>query len=401
MRGVSDLPLIEVPHPVGTLPIEALKAVAASSVDAVIAALTRIQEREATLPEYCPTEEITASILSAPRDSSQFFDFVTARGWSDGLPMLPPTRDAVKTMMAAAGLPPETLLGTIPPLNGMATIQKVAANAVMAGCAPEYFPVVVAAVKGMLREGFNLDGVQTTTGNVAPLAIINGPCRKRLDVNCSSNALGQGWRANATIGRAVRLCLTNIGGAVPGLYDKSTLGQPAKYTFCVGENEEHNPWEPLHVERGLPAGTDAVSMFGCSGINSAVDMASQTPKGLLKTFALTMIGGLTSGVTSTEVMLIICPEHAAILAGGGYSKSDIRQMLYETARVPRENISEENLELLSKRRPLWFRRDNDSHIGAVDAPKDIWIVVAGGSGAKSAYIPGRTGTHLQTIPITE
>ena len=110
---------------------------------------------------------------------------------------------------------------------------------------------MIAAVKGMLREGFNLDGVQTTTGNVAPLAIINGPCRKRLDVNCSGNALGQGWRANATIGRAVRLCLTNIGGAVPGLYDKSTLGQPAKYTFCIGENEEQNPWEPLHVERGF------------------------------------------------------------------------------------------------------------------------------------------------------
>jgi hypothetical protein len=142
-----------------------------------------------------------------------------------------------------------------------------------------------------------------------------------------------------------------------------------------------------------------VSIFGCSGVNSAVDMASQTADGLLKTFALTMMGGLTSGVTSTEVMLILCPEHAAILAAEGFSKSDIRQSLCERARVPYEKISNENLELLSKRRPLWFRSDANSIVGAVDDPEDIWVMVAGGSGAKSAYIPGRTGTHLQTIKI--
>jgi hypothetical protein len=240
--------------------------------------------------------------------------------------------------------------------------------------------------------------VQTTTGNVAPLAIVNGPCRKTLEINCGANVLGQGWRANATIGRAIRFVMTNIGGAAPGLFDKSTVGQPAKYTFCIGENEEESPWEPLHVERGLKREADAVSMFGCSGVNSAVDMASQTAKGLLKTFALTMIGGMTSGVTSTEVMLILCPEHAAILAADGYSKREIRQELFTLARIPFEKISDENLELLSKRRPSWFK-NGSSAIGAGDRPEDIWIVVAGGPGAKSAYIPGRTGTHLQTIKI--
>src|SRR5262249_38632856 len=184
-------------------------------------------------------------------------------------------------------------------------------------------------------------------------------------------------------------------GATPGLYDKATLGQPGKYTFCVAENEEDNPWEPLTVERGLQRDTDAVSVFGCSGINSAVDMASQTAKGLLKTFALTMIGGFTSGVTSTKTMLIICPEHAAILSAGGYSKAAIRSELFRAARVPHGKISDENLELLAKRRPIWFQC-SESAIGVVDRPEDIWIVVAGGKGAKSAYIPGRTGTHLQT-----
>ena len=139
-------------------------------------------------------------------------------------------------------------------------------------------------------------------------------------------------------------------------------------------------------------------MFGCSGVNSAVDMASQTAKGLLKTFALTMIGGLTSGVTSTETMLIICPEHAAILSAGGYSKAAIRNELFAAARVPHAKISDENLELLTKRRPIWFQR-NESEIGVVDRPEDLWIVVAGGKGAKSAYIPGRTGTHLQTTAV--
>ena len=211
--------------------------------------------------------------------------------------------------------------------------------------------------------------------------------------------MGQGWRANSTIGRALRLVLTNVGGATPGLYDKATLGQPAKYTFCIAENEEENPWEPLHVERGVAGETDTVSVLGCTGVNSAVDMASQTARGLLKTFALTMMGGLTSGVTSTETLLIICPEHAAILNAAGYSKAAIRRELFLAARVPHEQISDENLELLSKRRPLWFQSNSAAVIGVVDRPEDIWIIVAGGAGAKSAYIPGRTGTHLQTTIV--
>jgi hypothetical protein len=192
--------------------------------------------------------------------------------------------------------------------------------------------------------------------------------------------------------------LTNLGESVPGDTDKATFGHPGKYTYCIAENEEASPWEPLHVERGLPRDSDAVSVFGCSGVNSAVDMASQTAKGLLKTFALTMIGGFTSGVTSTETLLIICPEHAAILSGGGYTKAAIRRELFEAARVPHEKISDENLELLAKRRPIWFEK-NGSEIAVVDQPEDLWIVVAGGKGAKSAYIPGRTGTHLQTTSV--
>ncbi len=397
---MEALPLVEVPHPVGTLSIEALKRVAESAVESIVAGLTRKNGGVESAAKDGATSHghEVGEWLTVPRDPAALFHFVSARAWSDGLPVLPPTRAMVAAMIGASGLERDLVLGIVPPLNGIATIEKIGANAVMAGCLPEYFPLVLAGVKGLLQPGFNLDGVQTTTGNIAPFAIVNGPCRKTLDINCGANALGQGWRANATIGRAIRFVMTNIGGATPGLFDKSTVGQPAKYTFCVGENEEESPWPPLHVERGLKREAGAVSMFGCSGLNSAVDMASQTAKGLLKTFALTMIGGLTSGVTSTEVMLILCPEHAALLSAGGYSKQDIRKELFTMARVAYEKISDDNLELLSKRRPLWFKNDA-REIGVVDRADDIWIIVAGGAGAKSAYIPGRTGTHLQTTKI--
>jgi hypothetical protein len=395
-RGLSNLPLVELPHPVGSVSLDILRSLAESNIDSIVSVLTA--------GEFCyddPLIDVDESgdectvTVEVPRDPGLMFQYFINRGWSDGLPMLAPTQPAIDAMISASGLEKEEVLGVIPPLNGMATVERVAANAVMAGCLPDYFPLVIAAVRGVLQPGFNLDGVQTTTGNVAPLVIINGPCRNSLQINYSSNVLGQGWRANSTIGRALRLVLSNIGGAAPGVYDKATLGQPAKYTFCFAENEEENPWDPLHVECGWSRELDVVSVFGCSGVNSAVDMASQTARALLKTFALTMIGGFTSGVTSTETMLIICPEHAAILSAGGYSKAAIRSELFLAARVPHEKISDENLELLAKRRPIWFQH-SESAIGVVDRPEDIWIVVAGGKGAKSAYIPGRTGTHLQT-----
>jgi hypothetical protein len=397
-RGLGDLRLIEMPHPVGSVPLDILRSLAEANIDSIVRVLTAGDVRsdypfdEADGPTEC------AATMEVPADPSLMFQYFINRGWSDGLPMLPPTEAAIDEMITSSGFAKDDGLGVIPPLNGIATMERIAANTVMAGCLPEHFPVVVAAVKGVLQPRFNLDGVQTTTGNIAPLVIVNGPCRNTLQINYSSNVLGQGWRANSTIGRALRLVLSNIGGAAPGVYDKATLGQPAKYTFCIAENEEENPWDPLHVEGGLSRETDVVSVFGCTGVNSAVDMASQTAKGLLKTFALTMIGGFTSGVTSTETMLIICPEHAAILSAGGYSKAAIRDELFVAARVPHAKISDENLELLAKRRPIWFQL-NESEIGVVDRPEDLWIVVAGGKGAKSAYIPGRTGTHLQTTAV--
>ena len=397
---MAELPLVKVAHPVGTIALAALRAVAESSLDTIIANLIlKVDAQGGTSHNYCENE--LPSMIAAPADAAELFHWVAEKGWTDGLPVLAPTPAAVERMIAACNRRPDDIIGVIPPLNGLATIEKVAANAVMAGCLPEYFPLVLAALRGMLQPGYNLDGVQTTTGNVAPLAIVNGPSRESLGINFGANVLGQGWRANATIGRALRFVLTNIGGATPGRFDKATLGQPAKFTFCIGENEQENPWQPLHVERGFDAGVDAVSMTGCSGVYSAVDMASQSAKSLLKTFALTMTGGLASGVTSTEVLFVICPEHAAIFARDGFTKDKIRDELFRMARVPFEKISDENLELLAKRRPMWFKTGAAREIGAVDRPEDIWLIVAGGAGAKSAYLPGRTGTRLQTVAVED
>ena len=400
-RGVKDLPLVKVPHPVGTIPLDALRAVAESAVDSIAGKLLRSHDSIAPGNSISAHdgEGSAAARLSVPRDPADMFNFFCERGWTDGLPVLPPTLAAVQKMVAAGGKKADAVAGVIPPLNGVATIEKVAANAVMAGCLPEYFPLVLAAVRAMTRPGYNLDGLQTTTGNIAPLAIVNGPCRNGLAINYGANVLGQGWRANATIGRAIRFVLTNIGGARPGSFDKSTMGQPAKYTFCFAENEERSPWQPFHVERGLAHDCNALHMFGASGVYSAVDMASQSARGLLKTFALTMTGGLASGVTSTEVLWVICPEHAAIFAQDGFSKEKLRAELFALARVPYEKIADENLQLLAKRRPQWFKAGAMREVGVVDRPEDIWLVVAGGAGAKSAYVPGRTGTRMQTVAV--
>ncbi len=396
-RGLTNLPLIQVPHPVSSLSGNALKSLAESSLDAIVEALTR----DGRGHDLLPSDESAgkSDSLVAPENSARMFTYLAKKGWTDGLPVLPPTREAVDEMIKASGFDSDYRVGIVPPLNGVASIEIIAANAVMAGCLPEYFPVVVAAVRGLLQPGFNLNGVQTTTGNVAPIIIVNGPCRNALEINYGSNVLGQGWRANSTIGRAIRLVLMNIGGATPGLYDKATLGQPAKYTFCIAENEEQNPWEPLHVERGFSRDTDAVSVTGCSGIHSIIDEASKSAKGIIMSMALSLAGGATSGVTSSEALLIICPEHAATLSAGGYSKNDIRYELFTRARIPHEKISEENLELLAKRRPMWFQRGGTRDLPIVDRPEDIWIIVAGGSGVKSAFIPGRTSTHMQTTII--
>ena len=183
-------------------------------------------------------------------------EYYFEQGVTDGLPVVPPTEERMQLMLAATSQAADEVVALVPPNFGEASIEKIAVNAVMAGCKPEFLPVVIAGVRAMCDERVSLHGVQGTTHTATPLFIINGPVRQQLDINCAAGVFGSGWRANATIGRALRLIMLNIGGAHPGEIDKSTMGHPGKYTYCIGEYEEQNPWEPLHVEHGYAPGAE-------------------------------------------------------------------------------------------------------------------------------------------------
>ena len=261
-------------------------------------------------------------------------------GWTDGLPVVPPTPERVERMLSGTKRSPDELIAPLPPKWGKATVERIAINAVMAGCLPEYLPVVLAAVEAMIDERFNLHGVQVTTSHVAPMLLINGPIRKELDINDGFNLFGQGWRANATIGRAVRLICTNIGGALPGELDRAAFGHIGKYTCCIAEIEgDENPWKPLHVERGFEPVDSTVTVFAGAGPQSINDHGSNTAEGILGTICQNMTA---SGNSRGETLLVIGLEHAKTISGDGFSKSDIRKYLAETTK----QYSEEDLLLM-------------------------------------------------------
>src|SRR5688500_19415426 len=253
-------------------------------------------------------------------------DFFEAKGWSDGLPIVPPTEDRVARMLAATKRKADEVIGTVPPKWASATVEKIAINAVMAGCRPEYMPVLIAAAEALTDPKLNLYALQATTGGPAVMIIVNGPIRSRLNINGGSNALGEGWRANATIGRFVQLVKRNIGGSYPGTTCKATLGWPGKYSICVGENEEASPWEPLHVERGFKAEQSTVTAISADASVRASDLDSSKAEGILINFAQKM-----DGPSGPEAIMVICPEHAKIIAGDGVSKKDVQQYLRQRA----------------------------------------------------------------------
>ena len=253
-------------------------------------------------------------------------------GWTDGLPVVPPTPDRVERMLAGTNRKPDELISTIPPKWGQGSVERIAINAVMAGCKPEYLPVVIAAVEGITSEKFNLHGIQVTTSLVSPMLIINGPIRKQLELNDGFNVFGQGWRANATIGRAVRLICTNIGGALPGELDRATFGHPGKYTYCIAEKEEVSSWNPLHVERGFEPSESTVTVFAGASPQSINDHSNNTAEGILDTICRSLA---VPGATPGELFLVVSPEHTKTIADDGFSKVDVQQYVEEhTNRNP-------------------------------------------------------------------
>lgn len=316
-------------------------------------------------------------------------------GWSDGMPVVPPTEAAVKAFVAAARGDNEPF-GPISPRQLTPTMQSLAANAVMAGCKPEYFPVVLAALRGVLTEEYNLHGTLATTHPCAPVVMVNGPLRRDLDINCRTNCFGQGWRANATIGRALNLILLNVGGARPGVMDRSTQGSPAKFTLCFGENEEESPWEPFHVRRGFSADDSVVTVMSGEAPHNINDHASTSGRAILTTVCSVMgQSGANTIYGKGPSIVVFGPEHAATLHRDEWSIDSIKAYLWEHARIPAANVSPENQAMYAEtgRVPI-----NGAYtIGpSIDS---IHIAVAGGAGKHSSWIPSFGGTAVVSTKV--
>ena len=326
--------------------------------------------------------------------------FFIERGWSDGLPIIPPTEERVTGMLAAVGYKnAQDVIAILPPRMGAATLEKIAINAVMAGCLPDYLPVIVSALKAMSDEKFSLRGVQSTTHPCSPLVVVNGPIAQRIGLNGKGNAFGPGVRANATIGRALRLILINVGGAVPGEIDKSTQGQPSQYTYCVAENEEENPWEPYHVEKGFKAEDSTVTVFAAENPHNINEHTSVTGKGLLMTIAATMAtpGNNNAHFFTGEPILMLCPEHAATIAKDGFSKEQVKEFLFLNARFSLKNLSEENLQYRRKF-PEKYGEFADGEPAPIARKEDFVVMVLGGHGKHSCFIP-TFGNNSVTVMI--
>jgi hypothetical protein len=310
------------------------------------------------------------------------------RGWTDGLPIVPPTEERVKTMLSGCHREPQERVAVLPPKLAVATVEKIAINAVMAGCLPDYMPLIITAVESIAEEKFGLMSVLTTTHPCGVLIVVNGPISQKLRINSAGNAFGPGAMANAAIGRALSLILLNIGGGIPGQIDKSTQGNPCKYTFCVAENEAANPWQPFHVERGFQAKDSTVTVFAAEGPHNINDHDSTTGAGILKTATATMATAGNNNLIffSGEPILILSPEHAATLARDGFSKEQVKDYIFQNARVPISAISEEHIQYRKKSPERYGQYVNSESI-PLARRKDIIVMVIGGSGKHSCFIP--------------
>jgi hypothetical protein len=302
----------------------------------------------------------------------------------------------VARAVEASGRAADELIGLVPPNFGRATVEKIAVNAVMAGCLPEYLPVVIAAVDAACDDGFDLHGVLATTNAPAPLIVINGPIRRRLDVNCEAGVFGPGWRANATIGRALRLICVNVGGARPGEVSMSTLAHPGRYTYCIGEREEASPWPSLAVEHGFAPTDDTVALLAADAPLTVYDQRSRTAPDLLATIAASLAVLEHHKMTHWgDTLVVLCPAHAAVVAGDGWSKADAQRFLFDRLHKPvsallpgvdgGEGLPDHVL------RKFADPAHDPTPIPKFRAPEHLKIVVAGGTAGRiSAVVAGWT-----------
>jgi hypothetical protein len=373
---VTGLPLLVVQHPLGGEQPESVSRLAHQAVDQLLALLG------ATIPASETRTFVSAAPGLIEVDAEDVLAEFSAREWCDGLPVIAPTQARVDAMLG--GLDGARSLGSMPPLWRQATLGKLAVNAVMAGCHPTYFPVIIAAVEAMLDSSFNCYGVQATTHPVAPLVIVHGPQARRIGVHGGSGCFGPGFRANATIGRAIRLIMLNVGGAWPGRHDMATQGSPSKFSYCVAENVDASPWGPWRED-------DSVTVFGGEPPHNVNDHVSTTASGILTTVAKTAVApGSNVGwyLSESQLLVVLGPEHAATIAGDGLSRADVQRFVYEHARLPLAALKRGGMWGMHDW-PAWMHavRDEGALMPAVASPDDVFVIVAGGPGKHSAVVP--------------
>jgi hypothetical protein len=327
-------------------------------------------------------------------DAFDVNEFYQQRGWTDGLPIVPPTEDRVLACLQAAGVAAGDIVGVELVRQRPITAEKVAINAVMAGCLPAYMPVVVAMLRAMCQERFNLHGSSASTGGSAPFMVVNGPVRTAIGMNATHNVLGNGCRANATIGRAVRLVLINVLGCIPGQLDRSTLGHPGKFAFCIAEDEEDSPWTPLAQERGIATGVSAVTVLACEAPRQVMNEWTHDPEEILETFAAEMRHNmLTYSVWSGSYVVLIPKQLRELLVAAGWQKQDIREYVYRSARVFRRDWA-----TVGKGNIVHRSGGPDQEFTALRSPDDLLVVAAGGpAGGFGVVIPPWLGSKAQAM----
>ena len=309
---------------------------------------------------------------------------------TDGLPVIPPTGARVRKFIEFSSLNKEDLIAVLPPRVGKATVEKIAVNSVMAGCIPQFMPIIQHSIKAISNEKFNLPGVNSTTHPVAICTILNGPIGTEIGINSGAGCLGPGNIVNATIGRAIRLCMINIAGAIPGIGDHATMGSPSKYSFCFGEAENENPWGPLHVERGFSLDESTVTMMALDSPHNVNDHRSKTAEDLMDTIIDTAsVAGCNNSHVPGEMLIIMSPEHAKTIADDGWSKENIKDYFHENAIVPVDLGDRGGRKLDEK----WIQ---DGNVPITRKPEDVVLVVAGGPGRHTMICHG-FGTSSESI----
>ena len=340
-------------------------------------------------------------------DSDDPFEFMFDQGLTDGLPVIPPSPERVLRMLSGTKRDPGEVVGVVPPNLAPVTIEKIAINAVMAGCKREYLPVVIAAVEAVTTDQFNMHGVLATTHFPGPVIVVNGPIRDRIGMNYRMNALGQGNRANSTIGRAVQLVVRNVGGGRPGEVDRAALGQPGKLSFCFAEFEERSNWPPLHVERGFEPGASVVTVYaGCSP-TPIVDQLARDARSLATSYGLALAAmGHPKQYNQGETVVVVPPEHVDTFAKDGWSKDQVRARIQEVTLRPARDLARDDFCAEGLTAEQVQRLGPDTLLAKFRRPEDIVLVVAGGEAGKfgaylANWVSGPVGSVITSVRVRE